>query len=534
VEAARGEVAAAQTRADAAAAAVAANAASAPSPTADAAAEAADPGDEQEPDAAAAAVDAGGEGDGGGGGDGGDGGVGGAGGNGGGGAPPSGIPVDADAQTLLGYIHSSYLMGIAREKAVRDLMRWLMMRFWTANAILVFALTIVTLVLEFSTSFSNLTAMVFGLFVVAAIGRVGATMSVVQRLQHAVAGNVLARDPILELTRLRTGKNGINLALFSGAVFALLMYALFASGMPAMLGFDDGIAPALSRVQDDERTEARNSAIAAAAERVGAAEAQVRVAEQRLRDAGADPETPGAAGEGRTGTQPGSAGTDAATGDGDEETNGVATVDAGTTAATASGADSGDAGEGDASPADGGAPIEELRENLTAARAELAQATAHLNALAAGSHRDAQARGEAAPGGDGADQEPADDPASAPQPAPPSPQPPAGGDGKPAAAPADPNRTGLLQRLSDWIFGPPGPEKSEAGPQCKATDACDPFRQLADALGFAGRQDFFKLLIWAFIAGFAERLVPDVLDNLANRARRRRRTGSDAAEEEAG
>ena len=51
-------------------------------------------------------------------------------------APPPLPPSSPDgmgageSQTLLGYVHSSYLLSIAREKAVRDLKRWLLMRFW--------------------------------------------------------------------------------------------------------------------------------------------------------------------------------------------------------------------------------------------------------------------------------------------------------------------------------------------------------------------------------------------------------------------
>ncbi len=43
--------------------------------------------------------------------------------------------------------------------------------------------------------------------------------------------------------------------------------------------------------------------------------------------------------------------------------------------------------------------------------------------------------------------------------------------------------------------------------------------QIAIALGLASVADLFKLLIWAFIAGFFEQLVPDMLDSLAARGR---------------
>jgi hypothetical protein len=481
VETARGEVAAARTRADAAAAAVEVHAAALPEGAAEA-----DAGGEDEAEAAGGSAPAGEAG--------GSGTVaapGAAGGSGGGGR----IPPDADAHTLLGYIHNSYLMGIAREKAVRDLMRWLMMRFWTANLFLVAGLFVIWGAIELaSRQFENLLALVVGLFFLAAVGRIGATMSVVQRLQRAVASNVLARDPILELTRLRTGKNGINLALFSGGVFALLMYAFIASGIPALIGLDEGLAPTLARVEQQERRQARaealNSELSQAALRVADAQRRLEEAEE-ARDA-AD----GAA-------------------EGNPPADGNAT---GTGAPTTTSGDS-----------------EAL---LGTARQELAQATANLN--------DVLARRQAAASAADAEQAQAAPAAS-------------GGTKLRLAVPDRPmtreqliarrqaealhaaerrrllaeqaeHRNGLLHHVRDFFLGTPDPEgraerdrQEEHQAQCKATEACDPFRQLSDALGLAGRLDFFKLLIWAFLAGFAERLVPDVLDSIANRGARRRR-----------
>gem|GEM_PF-3345056 len=503
VESARGEVTAARTRADAAAAAVEVNAAAAPEGEAV-------PSAADEPDAESSGQDAGssesGEQDGGDPGTPAAGAAAAAAGAGGG----ARIPPDADAHTLLGYIHNSYLMGIAREKAVRDLMRWLMMRFWTANLFLVAGLFFIWGVIELASSqFENLLALVVGLFFLAAVGRIGATMSVVQRLQRAVASNVLARDPILELTRLRTGKNGINLALFSGGVFAILMYAFIASGIPALVGLDEGLAPTLARVEQQERQEARaealNSELNQAALRVADAQRRVEEAEQ-ARDSAA------AAGAGAD--------------DGGTADDGNA-IGTGTQAATAP---------------------EDSESLLATAREELAQATANLNEViarrqAATSAADAQAGPAAAGGGDSAklgldvpdtpltrEQLAARRQAEALHRA----------ERQRLFAEQAEHRNGLLHHVRDFFLGTPDPEgraernrAEEHQAQCKATEACDPFRQLSEALGLAGRLDFFKLLIWAFLAGFAERLVPDVLDSIANRAARRRRRLDGQAEEPA-
>jgi len=39
----------------------------------------------------------------------------------------------------------------------------------------------------------------------------------------------------------------------------------------------------------------------------------------------------------------------------------------------------------------------------------------------------------------------------------------------------------------------------------------------AESLGLQQGQDFFRILLLAFLAGFAERLVPDILGRLAKK-----------------
>ncbi len=314
-----------------------------------------------------------------------------------------------EVQALLGYVHSSYLLSIAREKAVRDLKRWLLMRFWffLAGSVLTLAALGGILVLAGTAQYWGLA---LGLFLVAIAGRMGATTSVIRRMQTAISGNVLARDPILELTALRTGKNEISLALLTSSIFALLLYAFFLTGVPHMLGFQDGIFPR-----------------SATAERVATGESAV---EEPQADASAtqNESEPAAAAGGQ---------------------NVAAAVP--------------DAGAG--APGNGAEPA------------------ADANAFAV---VEANLAGATAPG---------------------RPVPPAAGTAEAAKPPLS-----AAQAADDTA-------NRELKLTCGPGVDCNPFDNLATLLGLIDASDFFKLLIWAFVAGFAERFVPDVLDRVVARGR---------------
>ena len=50
--------------------------------------------------------------------------------------------------------------------------------------------------------------------------------------------------------------------------------------------------------------------------------------------------------------------------------------------------------------------------------------------------------------------------------------------------------------------------------QCKGADSCTALKDLLTSYAPAEAKDYGKALIWAFVAGFSERLVPDTLQTL--------------------
>jgi hypothetical protein len=305
--------------------------------------------------------------------------------------PGSTVDVKADTLGLLDYLHSTYVLNAAREKGLRNLKAWLLYRFWVGLVALV---AICAAALTLSPDFGWL---VVGLTLLAVVGRIGAVISVTNRLQAATSKNILDRDPIFELVALGLGRNGIRLALLSASIFAILVYVAFATGVPETLGLKGGLAPTMASQQERE---ARNLVREKSSDAFQAAE-RARRAGQRLADARAKLET-----------------------------------------------------LRNAAPADAARQAAAIQAQTVAVA--LLETTANERSAAARISAD-EAR-QAAP------------------------------------ATASVSRKGQHDEL--WVID-----------------------QIQRALGLASPADVFKLLLWAFVAGFAERFVPDVLDRLVARAK---------------
>lgn len=157
--------------------------------------------------------------------------------------PPSSPPAinNADNLVLLDHIHRNYLITLVREQAVRDLKRWIQHGLLRGLAVYSAFIAVLIYVHVAQLVSDQVSYFLFGLTLLYILGRVGAAMSVVQRLQRAVREP--DRDPFFEVTALCTGRRGVSIAMMSGGVFALLLYVIFGAGLGQNLGMSGGIFP---------------------------------------------------------------------------------------------------------------------------------------------------------------------------------------------------------------------------------------------------------------------------------------------------
>ena len=305
--------------------------------------------------------------------------------------------------------------------------------------------------------------------------RSGAIVSIGRRMSDDNLGIGPSEDSIFTIASLGSGKNGLRLALLSANAFGLVVFAIFASGLPSVLGLNGGIAPVFrDAALNAERAKAEADANTAGALR----ERNAFVTAYCSAHPGAVP--PLDAGAATTGTTPGES----------------------------------PKGGGGASAKAGAADRRPNAEPPTGRAAD--------GAGSASGPPLAKAERDAVPGKPGK--------AGLPT----------GGQGAPAAGtPSDPSvktaarvpdcSADALRALAAAVEVIDGMAKASAA-DLQTAAALSPtggsasdlwFVHMTSAMGLQSVPDFFKLLVWAFVAGFFEQIVPDMLDGLAARAKKK-------------
>jgi hypothetical protein len=163
--------------------------------------------------------------------------------------PPSAAPIPletlrADLHDVVDQTYALYIFGAARDDKLR--------RLKTDLARVATGLIVIWIAVYFISRSRASSTDDIGVWLVWAMmtaGMIGATVSIIRRIQNVAELPVGAVDQVLELGSLERGGVGVGVALVSGAIFPCVLYALFASGIAASLIGSGPLIPAFHCVR---------------------------------------------------------------------------------------------------------------------------------------------------------------------------------------------------------------------------------------------------------------------------------------------
>lgn len=159
-----------------------------------------------------------------------------------------------DMQAMLSFIQGARIVSMARETAVSQIQGWLLGRYWWSMASSAVAVGLIFLITWMFPILVPHRGLLCGIVLLLFVARIGALISIGRRIKDEDIGASVGADAVYALATLGSGINGLAIALMSSNAFGLVMYALFASGLPASLGISGGIAPAFQLTVGDLHT----------------------------------------------------------------------------------------------------------------------------------------------------------------------------------------------------------------------------------------------------------------------------------------
>lgn len=390
---------------------------------------------------------------------------------------PTTATLRADMRSILLYIQGARIVSTARETAISRLKGWLVNRLLFGLLTCCLALILLELLGRFA-GFREHTAMLSALVLVLLASRTGAIVSIGRRMNDDNLGVGPGEDSIFTIASLGSGKNGLRLALLSANAFGLVVVAIFASGLPSVLGLNGGIAPVFSDASVNV-LRARADADAKSVRELSDRALVIRKVCAGVQAPTTTNDTNKAAASDRSGIQKPAG-----------QTTGSPTS-AGATGSTASTPNPAAAGTSDAS-------IKHRPPRRTKPRTAPAEPKPAAEVPPAASSSSTKI-----PSSDPTTEVVAD---------------------RPECSAAS------LASLSGAIEVGKGIAAASAATLASYTSlsptggsATDKwFAKMAAALGLETVPDLFKLLVWAFVAGFFEQVVPDMLDGLAARSKQKK------------